>query len=108
MRKLAFLKTVGLKICENLLSSCPFLQVFFYLVFGIFPKSLFSKNQNLAFFKTELAFFSYKLLATLNGHAAGQEQTCQQPPRFALALFILFVRWEGRFDSMSRSPDYTV
>ena len=38
MTNLAFFKTVGLKICENLFSSWPF-----------FPKSLFGIIQNLAF-----------------------------------------------------------
>ena len=36
MTNFSFFKTVGLKICENLLGSWPFFQVKAYLVFGLF------------------------------------------------------------------------
>ena len=36
--KFGLFKTVGLKICVNLLSSWPFFQVKAYLVFGFFPQ----------------------------------------------------------------------
>ena len=48
----------GLENFDNLLSSWPFFQVQAYLVFGLFSNSFFSKIQN-------LAFFTFKLLATL-------------------------------------------
>ena len=47
----------GLGIFENLLSSWSLFQVYAYLVFGLFSKGLFSKIQNLAFFKTEFGLF---------------------------------------------------
>ena len=47
----------GLEIFGNLLSSWPFFQVWAYLVFGLFSKSLYSKIQNLAFLKTEFDLF---------------------------------------------------
>ena len=60
----------GLGIFENLLSSWPFFQVYAYLEFGLFSKSLFSKIQN-------LAFFSYKLLATLPRAHGAKEKLLQ-------------------------------
>ena len=50
----SFLKRSGLFSSLGLFSVC------------LFSKSLFSKIQNLAFFKNRVAFFSYQLLATLN------------------------------------------
>ena len=58
LANLAFFSLLPSEFFENLLSSWPFFQVYAYLVFDLFSKSLFSKIQT-------LAFFSYKLLATL-------------------------------------------
>ena len=47
----------GLGIFQNLLSSCPFFMSTLIQCLAFFSKSLFSKIQNLIFFKTEFGLF---------------------------------------------------